>query len=427
MESTQSSTTARRRTLAAGISGNVMEWYDFAVYGFFAPIVARLFFPDDNAVLSLVAAYGAFAAGFLMRPLGAIVFGHIGDRYGRKRALLVSVSLMAIPSLCISFLPTYQDIGIWAGVFLVLLRMAQGIAVGGEYTTSIVYLAESAPKGRRGYFASWALFGANAGILLGSLVGAGLSAAFPADVLQDWGWRIPFFCGIFVAITSYFIRRGITVEAQSRTLKFPLAEAIRHHWQPLLIVIFLNSGFAVLLYTGYIYLAGWLVSEVGETHAEAMTINSIGMFALILMVPFFAILSDRVGRKPLMFVGFSALVVLAHPLAWAMSHPDPRIILAGQLVYSLFMALFMAPLPATLTELFPSKVRVTAVGIGYNISFGIFGGTAPMIATWLVGTTKDPTFFAWYVMAMALLSLITMFFLKETAQTENLGASEEAS
>ena len=412
-------TTTRRRTLAGGISGNVMEWYDFAVYGFFAPIVAGLFFPSDNFVLSLVAAYGAFAAGFLMRPLGALIFGHIADRLGRKRALLISVTMMAIPSLCIAFLPTYQDVGIWAGVLLVILRMAQGIAVGGEYTTSIVYLAESASKGRRGFFACWALFGANAGILLGSLVGAGLSAVLPADSLQSWGWRIPFFCGVFVAITSYYIRRGISVGQQIKTLKFPLGEAVRHHWRQILIVIFLNAGFAVLLYTGYIYLTGWLVTEVGETHAAAMTINSISMIALIVMVPFFAILSDRVGRKPLMFIGFGALVLLAHPLAWAMSAPDPVHILGGQLVYSFFMAAFMAPLPATLTELFPANVRVTAVGLGYNISFGIFGGTAPMIATWLVGTTTDPTFFAWYVTLMALVSLVTLFFLKETARSRD--------
>lgn len=414
-----SDATARRRTLAAGISGNVMEWYDFAVYGFFAPIVAGLFFPSDDVVLSLVAAYSAFAAGFLMRPLGALVFGHIADKLGRKRALLISVAMMAIPSLCIAFLPTYQQVGVWAGILLVLMRMAQGIAVGGEYTTSIVYLAESAPKGRRGYYASWALFGANAGILLGSLVGAGLSAVLPPDSLQSWGWRIPFFCGVFVAITSYYIRSGITVSQTIKPLSFPLGEAVRHHWRPLLIVIFLNAGFAVLLYTGYIYLTGWLVSQVGETHAEAMTVSSVGMFALILMVPFFAILSDRIGRKPLMYVGFAALVVLAHPIAWAMSTFDPTYILGAQLIYSFFMAMFMAPLPATLTELFPANVRVTAVGVGYNISFGVFGGTAPMIATWLVGTTTNPTFFAWYVTLMALISLVTLFALKETARSRD--------
>ncbi|MEM8563949.1 MAG: MFS transporter, partial [Pseudomonadota bacterium] len=233
--------------------------------------------------------------------------------------------------------------------------------------------------------------------------------------LQSWGWRIPFFCGVFVAITSYYIRSGVTDQAVDGRIKFPLSETIVKHWRSLLIVIFLNSGFAVLLYTGYVYITGWLVADVGESHAEAMTINSIGMLALIALVPIFAIVSDRVGRKPLMFVGFGALVLLAHPLAWSMSHPNATYIIAGQLVYSVFMALFMAPLPATLTELFPSHVRVTAVGLGYNISFGLFGGTAPMIATWLVGTTKDPTFFAWYVTVMALLSLITLFCLKETA------------
>ena len=182
----------RRKVIAAGVTGNVLEWYDFAVYGFFAPIIGRLFFPSDDPTVSLIASFGAFAAGFLMRPIGGIIFGFIGDKIGRKRALVLSVLLMAIPSGMIGILPDHATIGVSAAVLMVLMRMLQGMAVGGDYTSSIVSLAEQAPSKRRGFFTSWTLVGAVGGILLGSGVGALLSNLLSAEAVADWGWRIAF-------------------------------------------------------------------------------------------------------------------------------------------------------------------------------------------------------------------------------------------
>ena len=198
-----------RRVVTAGLVGNVLEWYDFAIYGFFAPILAAQFFPSGNRMVSLLAAFGAFAVGFLMRPVGAAVFGHIGDRYGRARALLLSVAMMAIPTVLMGLLPTYATIGIAASFLIVLLRMFQGMAVGGEFTSSIVFLAERAPPSRRGFFASMSMFGATTGTLLGAAVGAALSRALSPEALVSWGWRAAFLSGIVVAVVAIIIRRNL--------------------------------------------------------------------------------------------------------------------------------------------------------------------------------------------------------------------------
>lgn len=404
-----------RRLIASGIVGNVLEWFDFAVYGFFAPVFAKLFFPSDNATLSLIAAYGAFAAGFLMRPLGGAIFGHIGDRYGRRAALVTSIVLMALSSLCIALLPTYGQVGVIAGILMVLLRMFQGVAVGGEYTGSIVFLTENAPSNQRAFYASWAVSAATSGVLLGSLFGAGLSYVTTDAQMLSWGWRVPFFFGVFVAVAAFYLRRNMDEGEQTETVEFPLGHTFKHHWRQVLHVLALNAGFAVVFYIGFVYVAEWLVSEVHETHYQALTINSISLATMLVLVPVFARLSDRYGRKPFLIAGSAGIVVLAHPLVWVMSHPNVIFALVGQLGLAICVAVFVSAVPATLSEQFPTKVRVTAVSVGYNLSFAIFGGTAPMVATWLVGHTTEPLSFAWYISGMALISLGASLLLKETS------------
>src|SRR4051812_46463120 len=191
-----------RRTILAGIAGNVMEWYDFAVYGYFAPVIGRHFFPSEDPAASQIAAFGVFAAGFLMRPMGGLVFGHIGDRVGRKAALTLSVLAMAIPTFLIGLLPGHAQWGAFASVLLVLLRMVQGLSVGGEYTTSVVFLVESARPGRRGLAGSWSTVGAVAGTLMGSAVGALVTVVLPDETVQTWGWRLPFLLGLAVGLAG---------------------------------------------------------------------------------------------------------------------------------------------------------------------------------------------------------------------------------
>ncbi|MBL4768147.1 MAG: MFS transporter [Rhodobacteraceae bacterium] len=412
----------KRKAIAAGLVGNILEWYDFAVYGFFAPILATLFFPSDDPVTSLIAAYGAFAAGFLMRPVGAVIFGHIGDRLGRKRALTLSIVLMAIPSLCIGLLPTYEQIGVTAGVLLVVLRMLQGVAVGGEFTGSIVYLTENAPPGRRGFFASWSLFGANGGILLGSLVGALLSYLLTDMQLHSWGWRLPFLAGVGVAIAGLMIRRSMDeTENDTNTdsaVAIPLVHVLRHHKAKLSLVFGLNTGFAVVFYSAFVYMSGWLVTQEHETQAMALAINSAGLVMMCILIPIMAHISDRVGRKPVMLLGAILMVVLPYPLAWLMGHPDPKFAVMAQFGFAIAISTYVGPLPATIAELFPPNIRVTAVSVGYNLAFAVFGGTAPMLATWLIAQSGSNLGFAWYLSAMAAVSLVATLFLPSTIGTK---------
>lgn len=418
-ETTQEPGGKHVRVLAAGFIGNILEWYDFAVYGFFAPTIGRLFFPSDNPTTSLIASFGAFAAGFLMRPVGAVLFGHIGDRIGRKKALTLSVLLMAVPTLLVGVLPTHADIGIMAAVLMVLMRMLQGISVGGEYTSSFVFLVEHAPHHRRAFYGSWSMVGATCGILLGSAVGALINSFTTTEQLMEWGWRIPFLAGVIVAFVGYFIRHGIPekpiakVEVAEETLS-PLRLAWKHHKKELIQSSGLNMMIAVTFYTVFIYLSTWLVEEVQEDRAEALDINTISMAALSIFVPIAAILSDKFGRKPFLLIGTAGVAILSPALVRLMHHHDFTLILTGQLSYALLLGCFGGALPAAITELFRPQVRVSAASVSYNIPFAMFGGTAPMVSTWLVHATGNPLAFSWYLSAIAAFSFVITLTLKET-------------
>lgn len=404
---------SRRHTLTAGIIGNVLEWYDFSVYGFFASIIATQFFPSQDPTVSLIAAFGAFAAGFLMRPAGAAFFGHVGDRMGRNRALQLSVLCMAIPTMLIGFLPTYESIGVTAAVVMVLMRMLQGLAVGGEYTSSIVFLAENAPPGKRAFFSSWSMFGAVGGILLGSAVGALLSSVLDQQALQAWGWRVAFISGIAVSITGYFIRRGLIEEPVPSTCKMPLVDAFRDHGKDIFRVIGLNVVNAVTFYMIFVYVVTWLIRTAGQTRSDALDINTASMFLLLVLLPVFAKISDIWGRRLTILAGMGGIALFAYPLVMLMHHPNQNYILAGQMGFAVLVACFGSTVPAYMTELFPSKVRVTAVSVGYNLPLALLGGTSPIVAVWLNSRMQDDMAFAWYISIAAAISFLFALTIKD--------------
>lgn len=408
----------RRKVIAAGISGNVLEWYDFAVYGFYAPIIGKLFFPSEDPTVSLIASFGAFAAGFLMRPVGGFIFGHIGDKIGRKRALILSVMLMAIPTGIIGILPDHATIGIAAAVLMVLMRMLQGLSVGGEYTGSIVYLAEHSPTKRRGFFTSWTLFGAVGGILLGSGVGALISNLLTEAQVADWGWRVAFISGILVGVVGMIIRRHLPdmpEDASADKPKSPVVEAIKTQWRSMAKVIGFNIINAVGFYMMFVYVVTWLIKQVKEPRSDALDINTISMAVLLVLVPICGALSDKIGRKPLLLFGAGGIAIFGYPLIWLMHHPDFMMILLGQLGFSVLIGAYFGAGPATLTEMFPRRVRVSALSVGYNIGLAIFGGTTPLVATWLISRTHNDLSIAWYLIACAIVSFLVVLTLKETA------------
>ena len=402
-----------KRVVTAGLIGNVLEWYDFAVYGFFAPILAAEFFPSGNRTLSLLAAFGAFAVGFLMRPVGAALFGHIGDRHGRARALLWSIALMAVPTVLMGLLPTYATAGLAASIALVLLRMCQGIAVGGEFTSSIVFLAEHAPPGRRGLVASWAMFGATAGTMLGAAVGAVLTSALSPEALATWGWRVAFVSGIAVVGVGLVVRRNMFDAPVSEHAEAPLKRAFREHRGAVLRVFGLNMAPATTYYVLMVYTPTWLSEQVGVEPSLALDVTTLSLLTFMIVVPLAAWASDRLGRKRLLVAGMTACLVLAFPLVSWMHRGDTLGIAAGQMLFAALLALYMASIPAAMCEMFPHHVRVSAVSVGYGLAYAVFGGTGPAIAVWLIGATGDELAFVWYLIALTALSLGVVLGLRD--------------
>ena len=410
---------AVRRLIVAGIAGNVMEWYDFAVYGYFAQTIGQHFFPSKDPLASLIAAFGVFAAGFLMRPIGGLVFGHIGDRMGRKAALTLSVLAMAVPTFLIGLLPDYAQIGVTASVLLVVLRLVQGLSVGGEYTTSVVFLVEGAAPNRRGLMGSWSAFGAVAGILLGSAIGAMVTSVWSSDTVYAWGWRVPFLLGLAVGLAGLYIRRHLPeAPVQSSTeapATSPIVEAFRTEWRAMLQVAGFNILYAVGFYMIFVYVATYLQQIVHIQAAQALDINTINMVILLLLIPVAGALSDHVGRKPLLITAALGTLVLAWPLFWLLHHPHFTLMLLGQMGFAVLFGLFVGAGSATMVEVLPARVRCSALSVGYNLCYGVLGGTTPLVVTYLIARSHDDLSPAFYLMAAAALSLAVILRLRETA------------
>jgi MHS family proline/betaine transporter-like MFS transporter len=407
---------AVRRGVIAGVAGNVLEWYDFALFGFFAQQIGAHFFPAGNPTASLLAAFGTFAAGFVMRPLGGALFGWVGDRFGRKQALLWSVMAMAFPSFFIGVLPGTATIGVAAPILLLIFRLLQGLAVGGEYGASCVFLVEGAEPGRRGWMGSWAPVGAFAGTLLGSAAGAIVNAALSPEAVLSWGWRIPFILGLGVGLGGIFIRRyyieRVPHQAPSRS---PLGEAFRSHWRTTLHLVALVAGLAVGFYTTFVYVATWL-SQVAQVPARtALTINTVGM-ALSLVASLAAgALSDRIGRRPVLLAWAGALALLAYPLMALMARGSTSGILAGHIGLSLLVAAGSGALPATLAEQAPWRVRCTVVSVAHNLGMALLGGTTPLIGAWLVARSGAPLAPAVYLAVAGGISFVAALLLPRAA------------
>jgi MHS family proline/betaine transporter-like MFS transporter len=401
------------RDLFAGIAGNVMEWYDFAVYGYFAGIIGTTFFPNKDPRVSLLAAFGVFAGGYLMRPLGGLVFGHIGDRLGRRRALTVSSLLMGIPTALIGFTPTYEQIGLWAPAGILLLRLLQGLSVGGEYTSSAVFIVEHAPVGRRGFYGSWVVWGSLAGVVIGSGTAALLTSVLSPAALGSWGWRLPFVAGIVIATYSFVLRRGLAAEpAVASDGRLPIVEAVRDHWRAMLQGAGLSLTIAVAFYTVFVYVVTYIELFDRLPASRALDINTLNMVAMLILLPFFGWLSDHIGRKAVALGSALAIAVLAWPL-FTLIHSDAGLrIFLGQFGFAVLIAAYASLTPTILVEAFPRDVRCSAVSTSYNLVLGIFGGTAPIFATYLIQRTHDDLSPAYYIMAAALVSAMAIFTME---------------
>lgn len=406
------------RALVAGGIGNILEWYDFAIYGFLAPVLAVLFFPSDDPVVSLIAAFGVFAAGYLMRPVGSLILGHVGDRMGRKPALTLSIALMAIPTGLMTVLPTHATAGVGAAIMLTVLRLLQGISVGGEFTGSAVFLTEGAPKMRRGLVGSTCMASATLGILLASAIAALLTSSMSTEAFSDWGWRLAFVPGPILGVVGFFLRRHIQeTNAPSEASKhepMPIVVAFREHGGAMLRVSAIAAAYGVVFYLSFVYLTTYLTDAVKLSRAEALDINTAAMVIMVILVPTFALLSDRVGRRPIMLAGFLGLVIFAYPLFILLHSGDLVQELVGDFSLAILISAIGGPVAAQMVELFPRNIRYTGVSVAYSLTMGVCGGTAPLVATWLIAESGNDFAPAFYMIGFAALGVLTLLFTPET-------------
>lgn len=350
-----------RKAVTVGAIGNFIEWYDFAVYGFFATIIAGQFFPSEDRVASLLATFAVFAVSFFMRPVGAFVFGHYGDRVGRRNTLAVAVILMGIATLMIGVLPTYGQVGVLAPILLVVARLLQGFSAGGEWSGSAAFMVEYAPESRRGLYGSWQQFSIVAGLLVGSAIGALLGAVMPEDALNAWGWRIPFILGILVGVVGLYLRLRLedtpafrAVEQKNEVASAPIKESFTSHGGESVTAIGFTVGWTVSYYILLTYMPTYVSETLGIPLATALFSNAVGLIVLVAPIPFTGALSDRIGRKPLLIAFWALIALLTYPLFLLVSTGSLFLIVLGQVLFGLIISLFSGPGPAVLVEMFPS-------------------------------------------------------------------------
>jgi MHS family proline/betaine transporter-like MFS transporter len=396
--------------LGAGVGGNLLEWYDFGIYGLLAPVLAGVFFPPEDRIAALIGAYGLFAVGFAMRPIGGVVLGHLGDRLGRRFVLVYSVVLMGLATGAIAFLPGYDRIGIAAPALLLVLRLVQGFSVGGEFTGSVSFLVETAPQHRRGLAGSFANFGSTAGMLLAAAVAAATVSLASEEALHSWGWRIPFLIGGAIAAGGYFLRRrlretGYRPPPKRASDPLPLMQAIRLAPGAMLCAILFTSGYGIVNYLSMVFLPVYASEFGGLAEGSVLQITTLAQAVALLVVPLSGWLTDHAVRRRTLLIGtFIAEACVAVAFFTLVKEGGLAGYALVQIAFGALLALIMGAAPAMLVELFPGAYRMSGYSVSFNIGIGIAGGLAPLLATSLIGATGDLLAPAWFLMAGAVLA-----------------------
>lgn len=395
---------SKKKIIAAGIIGNVIEYYDFALIGFLAVMMGKLFFPSEDPFLSLLGSFGAFAAGMVMRPVGALVFGHIGDRIGRRFALMSSLIMMALPTFLIGFLPTYAQIGIMAPILLVALRMIQGLSVGGEYASSIVYLVEQSSPNRQNLYGSFVSVGAKIGMALGSGLCGALLWYLGEEAMGEWGWRIPFWASIAIAAAGLYLRRNLSDDYQpSEDKTVPIVAILRHHRREFWQFLTIASAIWIFYYTVFVYLPIWLESSAALSKAEAGQINTISIIVGVVFIPLMAIVADKIGSLRVMRLAAMVLGLGVYPLFYGMSIGGYWGALAGTIALVILLCAFQAPIFAsTVKALSYHGYRASFTAVILGSAAGIVGGITPALMTLLSEISGNPYAPAYLIAATSL-------------------------
>lgn len=414
----QVSTDQRRRAIIATVIGNGLEWFDFTVYSFFAVIIAKLFFPTGDELTSLLLAVATFGVGFFMRPVGGILLGIYADRVGRKAALSVTILLMAAGTTLIGIAPTYDQIGLFAPLIIVVARLLQGFSAGGEMGSATAFLTEYAPVTQRAYYSSWIQASIGVAVLLGAAVGTFVTSSLDAESLASWGWRLPFLLGIIIGPVGYYIRHHLDetptfLEEKDKTdspLKDVLSNFPRETAASFSMVILWTVCTYVLLF----YMPTYSTKVLKLPQSTGFIAGMVGGLCIMVFAPLVGSLADRMGRR--LFLSGSALLilVLAYPMfAYINMAPGLGSLLLFQLVFGVLIAAYTGPILAAFSELFPAKVLSTGLSVAYNLAVTIFGGFASFIITWLIAATGSTMAPAFYVMIAAAISFVGTRFVRE--------------
>lgn len=400
------------------VSGNVMEWYDFALYGYFATVIAKLFFPSQDSFFSLLMTFGAFASGFIARPIGGVIFGHIGDRYGRRVSLLISISLIVLPTTLIGFLPSYASIGITAPILLTVLRILQGIAVSGELTGSGIFLLECAPERRKGFYGSLVMCSTYLGLLVGAAVSLLISVFYSDTEILDFAWRIPFFISVLFGLGAILLRIKCrespvfkAIALANSIIKTPVAHAFKQYLPTIFYIGLTSSVLAVAIYLLIGYFPSYFITNLHMTIFQAMVVSFIGLFILTICVPIAGCLVDKVGAYKIFSIGTGGLLVSSSVLFELLVRGGIISVVTCVAITSVLLSLVAAAILPIITSVFPANVRCSGVSIGYNFSMSLFGGTTPLIAMMscqYAGVDTAPTI---YLALAAVMSLLGLYFL----------------
>jgi len=431
-----------KKAITAAALGNAMEWFDFGVYGYVATVLGKVFFPHASPGIQIIAALATFSVPFIIRPIGGMFFGRLGDKYGRQQILAMTIILMTLSTFCIGLIPSYNTIGIWAPILLLIAKMVQGFSVGGEYTGASIFVAEYSPDRKRGFMGSWLDFGSLVGFICGAGVVVLLNAILGQETFNDWGWRIPFFLALPLGFIGLYLRHALeetpafqkhvesleegSKQGLSEGPSVPFKEVARKHWRNLIscigIVITTNVAYYMLL----TYVPSYLSHDLHYSENRGVFIIVVIMVAMLFVQPIMGLLSDKFGRRPFIIIGSVAMVLFSIPSFMLITQHSLVALFFGLLIQAVILNCLIGVMASTLPAMFPTEVRYSALASTYNISI-LIAGITPTLTAWLVETTGNLYMPGWYLVVVGIIGAITGITMRETANKPLYGGTPAAS
>ena len=422
MATTAKKKTSLARAVFSGSLGNMLEWFDYGLYGYFAVIISRDFFVSDDPIVGLLLSFLVFGTGFLVRPIGGILIGAYADKHGRIKALTLTIMCMGICTMCMGLLPTYSQVGIAAPILLTVLRLLQGLATGGEFGSSLTFIAEYGTPNNRAFLVSWQPFSVGCGLLVGSAAGLLITTVLPEAALYDWGWRIPFICGILIAIYGVHMRKNVPDSPEFLKMKEETNEAEEPHTpvkdlfllykKPILTVMGLLVGSSATYYLLITYMPTYISQFMHTSLSSAFVVNTSVIAINLLLCPIVGKLIDKVGRRKCLIIGCLGFLILSYPVfALLIQQTDAVVMIALLGVLIVFQTILAVAIAVVSAEVFPTKLRNSGIGFSYNLAAAIFGGFAPLAATALIAATGNQLSITYLILGSILITFLTTVFL----------------